>query len=584
MGVDISGLLPSELGLPDSFPEFRQIQIDAIEATTEILARARVAGVCLPTGAGKTLYAMALGKVIGDTAILTATKGLQEQYMREFEQAGLVQIKGKDNYKCEGVTGCGWTSCKYGELEGCKLSGDMGCTYESARWEGRNTSILLTNYAYWVRANRFGQHVVRLAEKDKNTKEMRVVNPFQLLICDEGHAAMEHLAGALRIGVNEQQIRLVGLEWKDKDMGVGGEWDVAEWRGWAKANRVAVESTYREVAARLKKGVGEKETGKQLGITRDKVRQLDRLVEAMDALTGMEEGDWVVEARKGTDVGRIWTFDCVWPAKWAERYLWAGIPKVVVMSATLHPISLNLLGVRKEDREFKAWGPIFKQQNTPVLHMKTVQLNRHVKEEGLKRWVERADEIIMDRMVKGGRKGLFHTVSYARQQYFMENSKVAARYSDLFYANTADGESGRAQDVYEAYTREKRGVALVSPSFSTGWNFPGDSCRWQIIGKVPFPDSRGKVMKARMEREPRYLNACAMQELRQAVGRGTRSEDDWCEVIVIDDSIGWFMWRNEGLAPSWFKVRAVGERLPPMLRVGYKPTYTGQGNTGQGTS
>jgi len=576
MSFDLIGITPPMLSLPDAFPEFREVQREAVEWTVGELDKVRVAGVCLPTGAGKSLYAMALARVMGDTAVLTGTKGLQTQYISDFEQSGLIQIKGKDNYKCAGVpsgTGAGWTSCKYGELEGCKLVGDLGCTYESARYEGRNASILLTNYAYWVRANKFGQHVVRLAEKDPKTGEAVIVNPFQLLICDEGHHGMEHLASALRIGIGEQQVGLAGLDKGELDR--GREWGIGEWRAWAGRNAKAVESTYREATVKLKKGKGEgKVEGDKLGLVREKVRALDRLVEALDAMQQMEDGDWVVESR-GSKEGKLWTFDCVWPAKWAERYLWAGVPKVVVMSATLHPISLNLLGVRKEDRAYRAWGQVFPAKNTPVMHVQTVQMNRHVKPDGLKKWVERADEIIWDRMVQGNRKGIFHTVSYDRQRFFMEQSKVVKERPELFYANTADGESGRAQDVYEHYLRAKRGVALVSPSFGTGWNFPGDACRWQIIGKVPFPDSRGKVMKARVEREPRYLNNCAMLELRQAVGRGTRSEEDWCEVLVIDDSIGWFMWRNEGLAGG-FKVRGVGEKLPAMMKGEYRPEYGGR--------
>ena len=40
------------------------------------------------------------------------------------------------------------------------------------------------------------------------------------------------------------------------------------------------------------------------------------------------------------------------------------------------------------------------------------------------------------------------------------------------------------------------GTVLVSPSVSTGYDFPGRECEWQFICKVPFPDGRAKIQQA----------------------------------------------------------------------------------------
>jgi hypothetical protein len=37
------------------------------------------------------------------------------------------------------------------------------------------------------------------------------------------------------------------------------------------------------------------------------------------------------------------------------------------------------------------------------------------------------------------------------------------------------------------FKRRKAPAFLVSPSMTTGWDFPYDQCRWQIIAKVPIP-------------------------------------------------------------------------------------------------
>ena len=43
-----------------------------------------------------------------------------------------------------------------------------------------------------------------------------------------------------------------------------------------------------------------------------------------------------------------------------------------------------------------------------------------------------------------------------------------------------------------------------------------------------------------------------MQQLVQACGRGVRSVTDWCESIIIDDNIRWFLKRYRRFAPRWF--------------------------------
>jgi Rad3-related DNA helicase len=484
------------------------------------------------------------------------TKGLQEQYKRDFPK--LVDIRGKENYECAGKPP---NRCKYGPHEGCNLAGDLGCVYESARWEAKNAQAIITNYSYWVRANKFGPQGLCLMQPES----IEPVNPFELLICDEGHHAMEALAGALRVSVNERQLRAVGAEGWSRMEKESTE-DVEPWVKWARGAEMVVKGELAKFTDKLKKERGGS-TPAQLMMIRERVRDLDQLSAAVESIQNMKEKDWVVEQRMGTALGRVWDFDCVWPAQWAESSLWCGVPNVVVMSATLKPMSLNLLGIKTEKRAFKEWPRVFPGKNTPVVHVPTVRLNRHVKEEGLEKWVERIDEIVESRAIVGNRKGLVHTVSYARQQFYLENSRH--RGSGLFLANnSSDPESGTARDVYEKFKDIKggeTGSVLVSPSFSTGWDFPDDQCRWQVIGKVPFPDGRGKVMKARMARDDRYLSYMAMQDLVQACGRGTRNEKDWCEVFIVDDTIGWFLYQNKTLAPGWFEVRKLSG-VPKLFR------------------
>ena len=180
-------------------------------------------------------------------------------------------------------------------------------------------------------------------------------------------------------------------------------------------------------------------------------------------------------------------------------------------------------------------------------------------------WVAQIDKIIASRAVTGKRKGVIHTVSYARQEYLLQHSK----YAHLMVGNTSDPNSPTAAQIVKKFKSSVAGTqgvpVLVSPSFATGWDFPGRECEWQIIGKIPFPESQSKVMQERIKRDSQYLNYLTMQELVQACGRGTRSELDRCETFIVDDSVKWFVWQAKGQAPAWFEVRPMQDGVLPPL-------------------
>ena len=96
------------------------------------------------------------------------------------------------------------------------------------------------------------------------------------------------------------------------------------------------------------------------------------------------------------------------------------------------------------------------------------------------------------------------------------------------------------EDLDAAITEFKRRdppAVLVSPSIVRGVDLPGDDCRLVILGKVPWPDSRDPVAKARKKRDPQWLDYEAMKAFQQAAGRAVRFLGDWAEVVVVDDDV-----------------------------------------------
>src|SRR6185312_14434907 len=411
----------------------------------------------------------------------------------------------------------------------CKLLRGLGCTYESSRDNARASQIVVTNYSYWVRVHEARGDGLSSPDEDFDGNG----GGFDILVCDEGHRALEELARCLQVQLREKWLLTAKLDYDKKSD------DLAYWVKFSYANHPAIEEQLKYSRSALKREPTQP--------NRERVYQLEELSEALQRICSMNSNSWVCEQRAGTNYGRIWDFDCVWPGQHSERKLFLNIPKIVFLSATLRPASLTMLGIKKEEMEYREWPRIFPAKNTPIYHIPTVRVNHRINDEGLRKWVNNIDEIIRTRL---DRKGIIHTVSYARQRYLLDNS----HHRRYMVANTNEPDSDGAIETVERFKSMDAPAILVSPSFSTGWDFPGRQAEWQIITKIAFPETRSKVMQKRTEWNPRYPMYLAMQDLVQACGRGTRFEADRCENFIVDDSITWFLYQNKSLAPGWFSV------------------------------
>src|SRR3972149_8285749 len=90
---------PIECGLPPQFEKWRDGQREAVSVT--VTSQKRVIGLSAPTGFGKSAAVVASALLSGlPTCIVTNTKGLQDLYLEVFKSVGIVDIRGRSNYKC----------------------------------------------------------------------------------------------------------------------------------------------------------------------------------------------------------------------------------------------------------------------------------------------------------------------------------------------------------------------------------------------------------------------------------------------------------------------------------------------------
>lgn len=524
--------LPIELGAPSHYHAWRPHQPSAILSIAD--GNLRFNGSVLPTGAGKTLTVASAALLMGwRTCFLTSTKLLQEQYSRDLAESGLVDIRGQGSYECVAFAdehrtlrdkawhGCDDGPCRAGlpcsrkpEIDEYDI--EKGCLSYDAIARARRSRFVVTNYKYWLNANAYRPTLGR----------------FDCLVLDEAHHAPTELADFLSTTWEPTDAQTLGSG------GPNGDTDPAAWANWAKTYLGAVNS----LLERRPNGRAELR----------RYRLMKRAAKKLSMIATMTKGDWVIRQQSAT-----WHFDPVFVQQYKEK-LFCHVPHVVCTSATFTRKTAAMLGIPDDELTWHEAPSDFPVERRPVYFVPTVKVDYRADESQIRLWLATIDNFLRPRQ---DRKGIIHAVSYARAKQIREYSEFRDR---MILHDRWD-----TRDAVARFREAGPGAIFVSPSVTTGYDFAGKACEYQIIAKIPFPDRRSPVTAARTQHDPSYPAYIAMQELVQAVGRGMRSADDQCETAIFDSNCSWFMRNNRDLAPTWFfeayrRVETLPDPPPPL--------------------
>jgi len=511
-------IAPADLGLPHKFTEYRPTQADGIDFA--VRSEKRFIAARADTGIGKSLLAMTVAKAQAVRAVyLTATKGLQEQILGDFAPCGVRDIRGRANYSCRPYTKRlkHATTCEEGAERGCSHFATTGCPYSSAYMTVCASALSTTNYAYWLHIRRAYSQMGMCEDDEK---------PIDLLICDEAHHILDQLAGFLQIKLPDKEYgKLVSAN----QNGLMSDHSGGIWQRWAAGRIKEGNATLKEL--RDKHGSTEAARARD-----DDYAYLERLQVRLRAISSMDS-NWTWETSDDAV-----SFDPIWPGRYAHL-LWSGVSKVLLLSATICPYTLGLLGLVKGDYDYgeftNGWPPNY----GVTYYIPTARMSYRSTEADYRRMVERIDEIIAGRL---DRKGIIHTISYKRMRTFLDYSRYAKYMITNQSANGSISTAARYRD-------SKPPAILCSPSYGTGWDFAYDQCEYIIIPKVPFPYAETRVMQER-NKDAQYRIYCAILEMIQMIGRGRRAHDDRCETFILDNNFPLVMAKGKPYAPRSFTV------------------------------
>ena len=144
-------------------------------------------------------------------------------------------------------------------------------------------------------------------------------------------------------------------------------------------------------------------------------------------------------------------------------------------------------------------------------------------------------------------KGLILTSSKNRCYQILNN--LSEENSARIIICHSKNPGGKTQDDMIKKHAESSNTVLLSSSLWEGVDLKDDLSRFQIIAKVPYPNSTENWVKKKMNLFPFWYRSVAMTKLLQGTGRSVRNMQDWAKTYMLDSNIEHMLLHNKHLVP-----------------------------------
>jgi len=515
------------------FEKEREIQTRVLDHLSETWEDNNIKLLNLPTGVGKSCIAIAVSHALkGKTIISTPQKILQDQYMKDFGNNLLLNIremKGRNNFQC--ITDPNST-CADGP-GAIKPEYCPDCPYIDAKKAAEKAKVVIMNFAYYM-----------------TTSFNHSFNDRPTLIIDEAHSLPEHI-----IAFAEFRITDIALQrlFDNKEIRVPELDSLKRYEEWMKDVYDTLSLKCKKIEKLFKDfdiDANDKNTDNK--IIREMIRDFERYNSFMSKINRYFESKDYVEW--------VWSFEEVYSKKnkenafilkpltvdrFAKELIFDRHEKIILMSATLLEKKqfCSSLGISQDEAEWIEAESPFPTSNHKFLMHPIGSLNAKEINDTLPKLIPALKLILASHE---GQKGIIHCGSFKIANYIRDNLKDKRLLIQ---------ESGQANsEIYTLHKELKHDTVIVSPSMAEGIDLIGDLGQFQIIVKLPFMNLGDKWTRIRAERFPDwYLFKCVLQFV-QAMGRTQRTAKDKVTTYVLDQSFNFFMKvKGKNMLPTHIK-------------------------------
>lgn len=468
------------------------------------------------TGTGKSAIAATLASIFDESYILTVTKQLQDQYLRDFPNFRLA--KGRQNFRCLNSDEC----CDMGDciIEGhdCRYRKTVppDCPYYNQKFEALNARTVVSNYPYMF-------------------LELNYVEDFQkrdLLICDEAHNLESQIMNQLQLQFNRSELKeLINF---DLTSDVLEDLSVSNYNTWIRFIN-NIKDIY------IKK-LDKTKDAKKAAFMKNQISECNQFIVNITFDAKMWIFDWDEESE-------TLSFKPIKIDHYANMLLRHG-DVCIFMSATIldYEIFAKSLGIDLDEIYAIRKKSPFDITKNPIIPLESANLSKAYIKVNAAKTIAPIREILKSH---SSDKGIIHTVSSRCRDYLMD---------------CIDDERLFTGGIDEFKSSDKP-LVLVSPSLDEGVDLPGDLCRFQIIYKIPYLDLGDVQIKRRMSLDSEWYDYRTTLRLIQTHGRGMRHENDFCCTYVIDSRFNSYVMGNQML-PDTFKNAVVNPEAEEIIEKG----------------
>ncbi len=497
---------------------------DAFEAGNDVvLVRA-------PTGSGKSLLARAIAgcartageagpEQVVDAYYTTPQVSQLDDVAEDQLLEDLSVIRGKGNYDCilpgETDTPVTQAPCAREREFDCQVK--HRCPYFSDRSIAANRRIAAMTLAYFMQ-----------------TAGSDVFGMRDVVVIDEAHGLGDWAEMYATVEIGPDTFPLFD-EVSPPDVD-----DLEDAAGYAQRVSTTAERRVKELR-------GNAEIDPEEAAERDRLnelrRDLDWFVE--DYRDPESVTTWVVDQPDGE--GMPVTIKPMSPEKYLKHTVWDRGNRFALLSATIlnkEAFCANV-GLSPDRVALVEVGHTFPVENRPLYDVTRGKMTYEHRDETLPE-IARALVRIMQR--HPDEKGLVHCHSYAIQDQ-LEDLLADFGVSERVRSH----ESADRDAQLAAWKRSDDPDVFLSVKMEEALDLEGDLCRWQLLCKAPYPNTRDSRVARRLEDDQwAWYYRAALRTVIQACGRVVRAPDDHGATYLGDSSLLDLFERARTDMPDWF--------------------------------
>ena len=512
-------------------PSYRGAQEQALADIREAFdAGNDVVLVRAPTGSGKSLLARAIAGCARTAGESEAGEPIDAYYttpqvsqLDDVASDSLLQdlkvIRGKNNYDCilpgETDTPVDQAPCARERMFDCQVQ--HRCPYFSDRAIAANNRIAAMTLAYFMQ-----------------TAGSDVFGQRDVLVIDEAHGLgnWAEMYATIELGPDTVPV------WEAVEPPeIDGLDDAASY------------------ADRLDTMAGRRleEVRSQAELSAEEAAERDALVRLQSDLS------WFVEDYRDTESATTWVVDQpdgagtrvtvkpMAPEKYLKHTVWDRAQQFALLSATIlnkEAFCANV-GLAPDRVALVEVPHTFPVENRPLYDVTQGKMTYDARDETIPRVAETLVRIMAEHPTE---KGLVHCHSYAIQEQLQDllrefgvDARVRAHGSDDRDAQLSTWKRGDGAEVF------------LSVKMEEALDLEGDLCRWQLLCKAPYPNTRDSRVAARLEDDQwGWYYRTALRTVIQACGRVVRAPDDYGATYLADSSLLDLFERARVDMPDWF--------------------------------